>query len=155
MAVFRATADLLFASTTTNLHKIMVIRKVNLWPFYLTQSTKILANQLFFSFFIVKSGLSFLISSCWIHPGRNPMLYTCLERNVKFGQFFRQTHVVGMNLTFFNAKDSIFGVHFKNLPFLKIFLLNCTLWSLQVSVQGLDGNVKKLEMCSLIRTTRN
>ena len=50
--------------------------KVNLRPFKLIYSSKILANQLFSSFLWNKSDLSFLISWSWIHPGWNPMLDT-------------------------------------------------------------------------------
>ena len=50
--------------------------KVNLRPFKLIYSSKILANQLFSSFLWNKSYLSFLISWSWIHPGWNPMLDT-------------------------------------------------------------------------------
>ena len=42
--------------------------------------SKILANQLFFSFFYIKSAVRFLIAWSWIHPGRNPMLDTCPPR---------------------------------------------------------------------------
>ena len=67
--------------------------------------SKILANQLFFSFFYIKSAVRFLIAWSWIHPGRNPMLDTCPPRQCLTRSIFEIDPCYGYEFNLSHSKS--------------------------------------------------